>query len=543
MSRADMFFRVTVVLVFLTLLSRLIGFLRQVLMAGQFGLGWELDAYVFAFQIPSILFMILPGAANAIVIPVLKGMMGDRLQPERDRLFHQVMTLTGLALLVLTAAGMIWAQDIIRLLAPDFSPEKQALTGELLAIMMPSAFFIGIISVHTAFLNAHDEFVTPSVGPILNGLIVIASIYLLAPFMGIRGIAWGTMAGFAVFALSLVSPMVKRNYTFRWNLRLAGDPVIKGMGERFVPILIGMLVTQLYFLAEKILAGGLGDQKLSALWLAFSMVQLPIAIFAGALAVPLFPLLSEYVKKQNIDGMKQVMARGFLYQYHVLLPATVGLILLAEPFVRAFYGHGSKFAAEDAALTAWAVIFYTVGMVGWAGRDLLTRASYAMENTKTPVITAGAGLVLYFPLSFAFMPGMDHGGLALAYALATYANMFLQAWWLRRQTGRLFTPAFYASLGKGVIASAAMGLVIVLAARAAVQLTGTAAPRVDVYGPLSLLPDLPGGWTGIAWLAGITALAAIVYFGVMLVLRDPYVKEMAARLRVGGGKGPAKEVR
>ena len=88
-----------------------------------------------------------------------------------------------------------------------------------------------------------------------------------------------------------------------------------------------------------------------------------------------------------------------------------------------------------------------------------------------------------------------------------------------------------------------MGLVIVLAARAAVQLTGTAAPRVDVYGPLSLLPDLPGGWTGIAWLAGITALAAIVYFGVMLVLRDPYVKEMAARLRVGGGKGPAKEVR
>jgi len=540
MSRIDLFFRITVVLVGLTLVSRLIGFLRQVLMAGEFGLGWELDAYVFAFQIPSTLFLILPGAVNAIVIPVLKGMTGDGLQPERNRLFHKLATLTALALLLLAAAGMIWAQDIIRLLAPDFSPEKRELAGELLAIMMPSVLFIGLISLATAFLNAHDEFVAPSVGPILNGLMVIASIYLLAPFLGIRGIAWGTLAGFAVFALSLVAPMLRRRYTFRWNLAIAGDPVLRGMGERFVPILIGLLVSQLYLFMEKILAGGLGDSKLSALWLAFSMVQLPIAIFSGALAVPLFPLLSEYVKRHNLEGMKQVMARGFLYQYHVLLPATVGLILLAEPFVRAFYGHGGKFGAEEAGLTAWAVIFYTVGMVGWAGRDLLTRASYALEDTKKPVFAAAAGLLLYIPLSFALMPGMDHGGLALAYALATYANLLLQAWWLRRRIGRLFAPAFYASLGRGLFAAAAMGAAVVFMTRAAVRMNG-AAPREPVYGALKLLPDFPGGWTGIGWLAGIAAAAAVLYFGILLVLGDPYVREMAARVKPGGGKS-AKEV-
>jgi putative peptidoglycan lipid II flippase len=302
------------------------------------------------------------------------------------------------------------------------------------------------------------------------------------------------------------------------------------MGERFVPILAGMAVSQLYLFVEKIFAGGLGDQKISALWLAFSVVQLPIAIFSGSLAVPLFPLLSEYAKRNEMDGMKRVMAKGFLYQYHVLLPATVGIILLAVPFARLF-DYSDNFTVKDTMLTAWALAFYAAGMVGWAGRDLLTRASYALENTRTPVIVSLISFLVYLPCALVLMRQLDHGGLALAYSLVSFLNMALQAVMLRKQIGRLFDRTFYASLGKGAAASAVMAAVIWAVSALAVRLSG--AESLPLHGEavdaLASLPALPGGWLGAVWLAGIVALAAAAYAGVLVAMKDDTAAELLAR--------------
>ena len=530
MSRTALLFRTTALIVIITMASRVIGFLRQVLITNEFGLGWETDAYFFAFNIPSTLFLVLPGAVHSVLIPTLKGLMGDEHLLERQRLFHRLAVWTGLLFLVITAAGMIWSAEIVRALAPAFSPDKQHLTAELLRIMMPSVFFIGLISVMTGFLNAHEQFVSPAVGPVYNGLAVIASIYLLGPFLGMKGVAWGTTAGFAVFAASLAIPMFRSKYRFLRNTSLRPDVLMRSMGERFVPILAGMAVSQLYLFVEKIFAGGLGDQKISALWLAFSVVQLPIAIFSGSLAVPLFPLLSEYAKRNEMDGMKRVMAKGFLYQYHVLLPATVGIILLAVPFARLF-DYSDNFTVKDTMLTAWALAFYAAGMVGWAGRDLLTRASYALENTRTPVIVSLISFLVYLPCALVLMRQLDHGGLALAYSLVSFLNMALQAVMLRKQIGRLFDRTFYASLGKGAAASAVMAAVIWAASALAVRLSG--AESLPLHGEavdaLASLPALPGGWLGAVWLAGIVALAAAAYAGVLVAMKDDTAAELLAR--------------
>mgnify|MGYP001360784705 CR=1 FL=1 len=515
MSRAGWFFRTAAMIVAVTMISRVLGFLRSVFITNEFGLGLETDAYFFAFNIPNTIFLVFPGAVSAVLIPTLKGFMDSGHLQERNRLFHQTMTWTAAGFLALTAAGMIWAPDIIRVLAPGFSPDKQALTAEMLRIMMPSVFFIGLVSVLSSFLNAHEEFLAPSLGPVFNNLIVIASIFLLAPWLGVRGLAWGTMLGFGVFALYLVRPVLRRKYTLRWNVHVRGDRVLIGMAERFVPVILGSAVSQIYLFAEKLLAGGLGDAKISALSLAFTLVQLPIAVFSGTLAVPLFPLLSDYVKQQRMNEMKGIMAKAFLYQYHVLLPTTLGLVMLAVPFVRAFFDHGGEFDLEDARLTAWALIFYAIGMVGWAGRDLFTRVSYAIENTKTPVAVGFASSVLSLALAFVLMPSMDHGGLALAYALGTYFNMLLQAWFLRRQIGRLFDRGFYVSLGKGLAGAAGMGAVIL--------------GCLELWGPQEAVGILP--------LIATVLLATGIYLLLLVLMKEPLVKELwnhLLRRRKGG---------
>lgn len=543
MSRAGVFFRTTVMIVALTLISRVLGFVRQIFITNEFGISAETDAYFFAYNIPFTLFLIIPGAVNSVLIPTLKGLMGKQHLLERNVLFHQVHALMASVFVVITAAGMIWSPEIIKLLAPSFSPDKQALTADMLRIMMPSVFFIGLIATLGSFLNAHDEFLAPSLGPVFNGMILIASIYTLAPLMGMQGIAWGTLLGFIVFALYLVPPVLRKQYTFRWNGKWRSNPLMRGMGERFVPIMIGLVISQLYLFIEKIFAGELGDQKISALWLAFSMVQLPIAIFSGALVVPLFPLLSEYVKQNRMPDMKQVLGKGFIYQYHVLLPSTLGLILLSQPFVHSFYGHGSQFTIEEGRLTAWAVVFYSVGMLGWAGRDLFTRASYAIENTRAPVITAAISFGVYLLLARWLMKPMDLGGLALAYSLSTFVNVVVQTWWLRRQIGKLFDRDFFGSIWKGLVATAVMsGVIFAIAGLSGAGTQAHAGLEGTPYAALAWLPVLPDSWVGIAWLIGIVMAAALSYFLVLFALKDQYMAELMSKmgLRFRGSK--AKEV-
>lgn len=372
---------------------------------------------------------------------------------------------------------------------------------------MPSVFFIGMVAVQGSFLNAHNVFFAPSFGPVLNNMLVIASIFLLAPLFGMTGVAWGTTAGFAIFALYLAVPLLRRGYNFRLKLRvLPEDKDLRKMGERFIPVMIGAGVTQLYQFIEKILAGGLGDARITALSYAYTIAQLPVAIFVGAMAMPIFPLMSEYVKKKQMSDMKKLLGKGLLYQYHLLLPTSVGLIVLSDSFVQAFYGHGDKVTQEDIHLIAWALIFYAVGLLGWSGRDLLSRASYAIENTKVPVYTGFVAVMISFGLAYVFMPFFDHGGLALAFSVGIYANVLLQIWLLRRQIGKLFDRSFFVSILRGFIAALVM-LVILLSFQ-------------------RLLGDL----LGIFLLLVMIIIAAAGYIGMLFFMKEPLLRELTTTL-------------
>lgn len=501
---SNLLIKSSIIIVAVSLVGRLLGFLRNVFLANTFS-GMESDAYVMAVTIPLTLFLIIPGAVNSVLIPTMKGLMGEDQHTRRNDLFEKTLTVSSILFFLLTLAGMIWADPIISVIAHGFPEAKRRLTVELLQIMMPSTFFIGLVAVFSSVLNAHNEFFESSLGVVINSGVVILSFYTLVPLWGIKGLAWGTMIGFAAFAIYLIIPMKRRKYRIRWNIGIVGDEHISGMGKRFTPIMGGMVISQLYPILERFFASSLGDQKLTVLYLANGIVQLPIAIFAGSLAVPLFPLLSEYVKKNRMDLMKDTMAKGILYQYHLLLPSTLGLILLSKEVVRIFYAHSATFNEQSVNLTAWALIFYSIGILGWAGRDMLTRAFYAVENTKTPVIVGGLSLGVYIALGWTLIPLLDHGGIALAFSLASFFNLGLQAVFLRKQIGKLFTRPFYLSIVKGLGSVAVMSGVLWV-----------------LKGPSHLL--------GLLQLPVLVVIAVFVYFGILIVLKEETVYELAAKL-------------
>ncbi|WP_047150549.1 murein biosynthesis integral membrane protein MurJ [Aneurinibacillus tyrosinisolvens] len=494
------------IIVAVTMVGRLLGLIRNMFLTNQFGTGMESTAYTAAFTIPLALSLVVPGAVNSILIPTLKGKIIDGDEAGANALFHKVLTALTVFFIVLTVVIFVFADPIISLMVPSFSEETHRLTVELFRYMAPSALFIGLFSLFSSVLNVHNEFFIASLGTVVNSLIVIVSYYVFVPFMEIQGLALGTLLGFVGFALVMVPALRRFHYSIGLNLRL-NDPEMKAMGERLIPIVIGSTISQLTMFLERFFASGIGEAKLTVLTLANQIMQVPMAVFVGAFTLPLFPLLAEYVKKQQMDQMKHVLEQGLLYLVILLLPVTVGLILLSAEITALFYERG-EFGPADTALTAWALIFYSLGILGLAFRDLFTRAFYAMEDTKTPVMLGAGAIVLYVLFVNLFIPLLDHGGIAFAASLSAFCNAMALAFLLRRKVGsKLLSSSFYVSTGKAVVASTGMGLIVWL-------------------GKL-LLAGIPL-WLSVPF---IIAAGAGVYLLILLLLKEELAKEMLAKVK------------
>jgi putative peptidoglycan lipid II flippase len=258
---------------------------------------------------------------------------------------------------------------------------------------------------------------------------------------------------------------------------------------------------------EKVFASTLGDAKLTALGLANTIFQLPLGVFAASLVLPLFPLMTEQVKKLQWDELRKTVQNGFLIQYHLLLPMSVAMMIMPGLIVKTLYDHGEKFTQSDVDLTAWALLFISTGMIGWIGRDLMTRVYYALEDTKTPVIVATAGFIAYALFAWIFIPLLDHAALAFSYALTSTLNMLVLAFLLTRRISHLFNRTFFISILRGGLAAAIMSLAIVL-----------------VRGQLSL--------TTVTLETAILALVgATIYILSLLLMKEPILVLIGNKLR------------
>ncbi|MGB7537966.1 MAG: murein biosynthesis integral membrane protein MurJ [Anaerolineales bacterium] len=444
-------------------LSQLAGLLKSIVVARAFGTGAGYDAFATANRLPEFLFTVIAGGALASAfIPTYTAFLVEENRKAADRLASAV----GSWLFILLAAGsalcMLLAPQLVRyVLAPGYTdPAQIQTTIALLRILLLCPAVFGLSGLMMGILNAHHRFFFSALAPMFYSLGWIGGVLLLAPSMGIFGLAWGVVAGAVMhFAVQLPSLITLRS-ALRFMLD-AANPAVWNVVRLMTPRVIGQSAIQLNFLVNTVLASSQPEGSQSALTIAFALMLMPEIAVAQAAGTAAFPTLSAQFSRGQFDPMRATLASVVRGIFFLALPAAVGLILLGRPIVRMIFERGA-FDAHSTDMVVWALGFFAAGLVAHSLLEVLARAFFAMQDTATPVAVSVGGMLLNVGLSLALVVAfngfgwMPHGALALANSLATIVEMTVLIYFLRRKIEWGLDRAGWLSLGRTVLASGGM---------------------------------------------------------------------------------------
>jgi len=435
--------RAAIIVMAFFVLSRALGFLREIVIARQFGTSAELDAYLAAFRIPDLLFALMAGGAlGSALIPVLSEYLARDDERAAWKLASAVLNWVVLAMGGVATLAALGAPVLVRtVIAPGFTPAQHALTAELMRWMLLSTLIFGISGIVMGILNARQHFLLPALAPAVYNLAIALGAWLLGPSLGVRGAVVGVVVGAA--AHLLVQLPALRRFDVRYWPRLAPhDPGVREVGRLMAPRALGLAAVELNHLVNVVLASGLAAGSLAALNYGRMIMLLPEGVIAQSVAIAAFPTFSALVARDEHAALQRVFRTTLRSVLYLTLPATVGLILLREPLVVALLQRGA-FDARSSAATAWALLFYALGLASHAALEIITRAFYAAHDTRTPVGVGVAAMLANALLSVALIAlfrqlgWAPHGGLALANTLATTAEMGVLLFLLHRRLGIL----------------------------------------------------------------------------------------------------------
>ncbi|MDD4666310.1 MAG: murein biosynthesis integral membrane protein MurJ [Clostridia bacterium] len=470
-----------------TVVSRFLGYVRDMVIYAYFGQNNLTDAYNAAFSIPDFLYYLLVGGAlSSAFIPVFAGYLATNKEEEGWRVASTVFNLVIMLMLGGVFLGIIFAPALIQLLVPGFSPENMVLTVKMTRIMFLQTFFMALNGISMGILNSYQHFLAPAVGAVMYnlGIIVVGLFFSHYLDLGIVGFAMGVVAG-AVLSFAVQLPaLLKIGLRYQWVIDLQ-HPGVRKIGALILPVLIGLSVTHFNLFVNQNLGSNLPSGMISALRVAQRMMQLPLGVFAVAIAVAVFPTLTGQAAREEMAQFKKTMSLGVRTIFFITIPAAVGLIALRIPIIRLLFEQG-RFTAADTSATADALLFYCLGLFAYAALQLLNRAFYALQDTLTPVTVGIFTIIMNIALNFLLIKPMGHGGLALAYSLAGMINMFALFYIFRKKAGAIDGRKIVQSFALTVAISLVMGV-------AAFQTAQFLAGTVDLGTKTGQLLQVGGG--------------------------------------------------
>ena len=479
-----------------TLLSRILGVVRDLVVAWFIGAGLAADAFFVAFRMPNLLRRLFAeGSLTISFIPVFGECLYNQGREEAFRLARSAWWLLAIVLVIVSVLGILLSPVIVRIVAPGFFylPGKFELTVLLTRIMFPYIFFIGLVALSMGILNALDHFAAPALAPVLLNLAMIGSILLISPHLAkpTVGLAIGVIIGGAL-QLGLQIPVMIRKGFSPFVRGPLYHTAIKRIGLLMTPAVFGAAVYQINILVGTLLASLLPEGSVSYLYYADRLVQFPLGVFAIALATAVLPSLSRQAAVRDMEGLQASFSYALRLVFFVTIPAMTGLIMLREPIVRLLFQRGA-FDQAITLLTAQALFYYALGLWAFSGVRIVVSAFYALQDTKTPVVVAVISLVVNIVLSVLLMGPMRHGGLALATSLASGVNLMLLIWALKKRLGRIGAHDIVRCVFKSTACAAVMGCMIGVVAL-------WAAPKCG-----------QNAWYLLAWILGSVAAGLIVY--------------------------------
>ncbi|HLC05191.1 MAG TPA: murein biosynthesis integral membrane protein MurJ [Anaerolineales bacterium] len=425
-------------------ISNVVGLSKWVLVSRTFGTSAQMDAFNAANRLPEILFTLMAGGALASAfVPVFTGFLTRSDRENAWRLASSIANLVFVGLSLSAAISWLIAPWLVRnILAPYFTdPAQISLTVSLLRVLLISAVIFGLSGLLMGVLNAHQHFLLPALAPTFFWLGWIVGVALFAPMMGIHGLAWGVVLGALMHLLIQLPGLRGRSARYHFGFGLK-HPTVRRVGYLMAPRLVGVGVVQLNFLVNTVLASGMPEGSLTGITIAFAVMMMPQVIIAQAIGIAVLPTFSAQVARNELVEMRTSLAttlRGVLF---LSLPASVGLIILRRPIVSLLFQRGA-FDARSTELVAWALLWYAAGLVGHSLLEIIARAFYAMQDTRTPVVIGAAAMALnvIFSIAFSTMFAQSgrapHGGLALANSLATALECLALLLLLSRRVGGL----------------------------------------------------------------------------------------------------------
>ena len=448
--------------------SRLLGLIREQVFAGLFGAGYAYDSFVVAFRIPNLLRDLFgEGALSAAFVSVFSDYDANRSREDTWLLASNVLCFFIVAISLLTLLGMLFADQIVALLAPDFSgiSGKAELTATMTVIMMPFLLFISLAAVVMGILNTKKRFFIPSLASSffnLGSIVGGTALAFLLPRYGypaIMGMAFGTLIG-GFLQLAVQLPVLKKvGFKFTPVFNLA-DPGLKRVLKLMLPATIGLSATQINIFINTNFAASCVEGSVSWLNYAFRLVQLPIGLFGVAISIAALPVLARQASTKNFDEMRATFVSSLTMVFCLTVPATVGLIVLAEPIIRLIFEHGA-FTPADTQATAIALSLYGVGLFAYSANKVIVPVYYAINAPRYPVIASFLAIAFNVLIIVTTIDHFQHRAIALSTSAVMIINFLFLIVVLYRKIQGFSLATLTMGLSKILIAASMMTLVLV----------------------------------------------------------------------------------
>ncbi len=438
-----------------TLLSKFLGFIREIMIADRFGSGMETDTYFVAMTATVIIVGTLGAALNTTLIPIFTE-IGERYGNKgKLKYLNNILNLTLLITGFIVVGGYIFSPLVIRVLAKGFEGEQFHLAVKLNRIGLPIAVFLGLTHVLSGLLHSSKIFGPPAISGLPYNFVYLVYLIFFAKSANIVTLMVVSVLAASTQFLILVPSVRSMGYKYRPKINLK-DKYLKKAMILILPVLLGSAVQQINVVVDKTLASDLISGSISALTYASRINDMVIAVFIMAITTVIFPMLSEAFAREDIHNVKEILGEGINIILLITVPATIGLLLLAEPLVYLFFERNA-FGEKATLMTSRALIFYSLGLVGSSLRLMLNKVYYSFQDTMTPMKNGILAVALNLILNLILVKRMEHSGLALATSISASISTILLFLSLRKKIGPIGLKDYLLSFGKTLLASLLMG--------------------------------------------------------------------------------------
>jgi putative peptidoglycan lipid II flippase len=471
-----------------TLCSRILGFVRDIVIARLFGVYLYSQAFVIAFKIPNLLRdLVGEGATNAAFVPVFSEYTARDKKEEFWELANVGMNVLLVILAAITLLGIIFSPFLVRLIAPGFSvnPEQLQITVRLNRIIFPYILLVGLTAYSVGVLNSLKHFAIPAFAPCLLNISII--VFALIWGEGIKGLAAGVLVGGTLQLAVQIPLLYRKGFRFHFTNKF-NHPQIKRIGKLMVPRLFSTAIYQLNNFVDTIFgsfAFVVGEGGVAALYFSYRLIQFPLGIFSNSLSQAILPTLSLQALEQDHAKLKETLCFGLRSILFIMIPASIGFMVLSKPIIWTLF-KGGKFDAYSAQTTANALLFYSIGLFAYGANRILQNGFFALKDTVTPTKVSALALAINIILNSALMFPMRLSGLALATSISGIISFLILFFLLQKKVGGLdlkrlmwfFLKVIVASIGMGEVCYFVISLPLTFGSHIANRIAGLILPII-----------------------------------------------------------------